>query len=349
MRHRVAVVAVVALVVLAGCSGGGGSSTATEGEPTPTNTPVEPKETPIPTTSADTPADGGSTPTDAPSGSTPTASPGDSPTATPVPDDTPTATPVEASPTATPVPDDTPTATPASDDTPTATPAGSTGGPPGYDDGEFFNRTRFGQAYLQHIAEGPVAFNMTLRNSTADASQNIQFSIVNDTEETLITFNNLDQSGTLTYFVQDGTDAYRNTTSGETQYAQGNDNGIEFGAGFLQIFAVFPSLYFSAMEWDQTDTRTLDGDTYYVYESNSLNQTAFEESDWETDGSLETASGRIVMRSDGLVRDGSVTLSGTTESGTEVDVEISMSMRDDPGISVEKPDWFDESEASSSE
>jgi len=335
MRHRLAVVAVVAMVVLAGCSGGGGSSTPTDDASTPTDAPADGMDTPTKTPAGETPTEGGSTPTDA-------AGDGDTPTKTPASDDTPTKTPASDD---TPTP--TPTATP-SGSTPTATPAGSTGGPPGYEDGEFFNRTRFGQAYLQHIAAGPVAFNMTLRNNTAEASQNIGFSLVNDTEETLITLNNLEKSGSTTYFVQNGTDATRNTTSGEIRYAKGNNNGIELGAAFLTIFAVLPSVYFSAMEWEQTDTRTSGGDTYYVYESNSLNQTALEQSDWETDGSFETATGHMVMRSDGLVRNATVTLSGTTASGTEVDLDIEMSMRDGSDITVEKPDWFDESDAESS-
>jgi len=323
MRDRLAVVAVVALVVLAGCSGGGGSSTQTEGGSTPTETPAG-VDTPMATPSGETPTNGTAAGT---------------PTATPVTGQTPTATPTDT---------DAPTATPTAtlaDETPTATPAGSSDGPPGYSDGAIYNRTRFGQAYLPHIAAGPVSFNMTLRNTTADASQKIRFTLVNDTEETLVTLNNLEQSGTTTYFIQNGTDATRNTTSGEIRYAQGENNNIEFAAGFLQIFALLPSAYFSAMEWEQTDTRTIDGDTYYVFDSNSMNQTALDQSDWETNGNFRTASGHVVMRSDGFVREGWLRLSGTTASGTEVDVEVTMSMRGGSDISVEKPDWYDESDA----
>jgi len=336
MRQKIAVVAVVALVVLAGCSGGGGSSTPTEGESTPTETPAgmdTPTEAPG---GMDTQTAGMGTATDAPGA-------GDTATATDAPTPTDTATP-----TATDAPTPTPTATPA-DETPTATPAGNTGGPPGYSGGEIFNRTRFAESYLQHIGEGPVSFEMTLRNRTEDASQLLEFSIVNDTEETLITINNLEQSGTTTYFVQNGTDALRNTTSGEIRYAQGENNNIEFAAGFASIFAFFPSLYYSFMDWSLTETRTIDGDTYYVYDANSLNRTAIDDSTLSDNATLETAAGHIVMRSDGLVRNGSVTLSGTTENGVEVDVELTMSMRDGPDISVEKPDWYDESDAENSE
>jgi len=324
MRHRLAVVAVVALVVLAGCSGGGGSSTATEGEPTPTDTPVEPKGTPT-----DAPADGGATPTDAPGESTPTA--------TPTPGDTPTAT-EGATPTATEGATPTATARP----TPTATPTDDSDDSSDTEEDPLRNGS-VSSGGSSSFLDNATMIEVSIRNSSG---QNVDFLLKNDTDadRALIQLTR-STVGTTTYYLTEEYNAMYNETTGEILYGQG-DQGIELRAGFTAFYAFIPLSYVGVMNWSVTDIRAVDGQERYVYESNSINQTALDQSDFQSSGEIQSAEGRMVVTEDVLFPQISINLTYVNEAGTTAEVSVSMTMTDDD-VTVEVPDWFDESEAES--
>jgi hypothetical protein len=196
MNRRFSLVLVAALVVLAGCSGGGsgdgsgGPTTDGGGADTPTATPNPPSG------ATDTPSPAGSTETATPASTE--RPPGATATATPVPGATATATPA---PGATPAPTATatpaPTATPSPTPAPTATPIPATATPtptPG-DSGAFLDRH---EANVETVAGLNVSY--TTRSSIDGVVTSGAGSILLDYETDAIR-----QTQNTTTFFEDGT------------------------------------------------------------------------------------------------------------------------------------------------
>lgn len=96
------------------------------------------------------------------------------------------------------------------------------------------------------------------------------------------------------------------------------------------------------MDWEKSGTTTVDGSEAYVFEADSINRSAL-----DTDRSgltleadnVESATGRLVIDSDGRLRSARVRI--TTPEGTS-GVDLTIETGDD--ITVEKPDWIDDSQ-----
>lgn len=304
---RTAIVFVAVMVLLAGCGGGDGtvtpaSSPTTESTSTPEMTSTD--GTPMGETSTD------GTPTDeTPADGTPTDG-----------------TPADGTPTDTPPSDGTPTDTPPPDDDP---------------DNETDLNESAGQALQGAFNntgsyEGPSRIDLTLVNG----SRVTDLTVINDTEEELTIYNRSSFSGPTTYYVTDGPDAVRNLTSGETRYGTG-DSTIQQSVGFIQGFTLLAAfIYISVMDWEPASETTVDGETAFVFEADSINQSAFDDNAGFTfnPGEVNSAEGEMIITERGI-RSLSVTVE-TPEGLTSVEMDIELG--DD--IEVDRPDWIDDSE-----
>ena len=275
------------------------------------------------------------TATDAP---TPTQTPAEMSTPTPTESETSTDTPTD-SPTPAPTDASTPTQSPS-----TSTPTPNTGLPPGVRNGKVTNASKISAAFFRQSTTGPVKVDMTFVNKTVDRTRVFEYTLVNDTSKQLYRINRSDREGSETYYITDGADAVRNTTSGEIRYARGENNNIEFSASFSRFFLFVPSSIISTLEWEVTGEETINGDTYYELTAQGINRTAVEQAEFNITGDFESASGTILVRSDGFIYNAEMTLEGTTARGDEAQIDISLIMREGSDIQVEQPPWFDESQ-----
>lgn len=183
---------------------------------------------------------------------------------------------------------------------------------------------------------------MTLYNG----SQQTEVLIQNDsaTNTQLIRFST-PQSGTLTYYNTTDYAALQNTSSGEIQYGEPGGN-LGFGVGFGAALTLFAGLSFiSTVEWQQGGTTTVDGDTAFVYEGDSLNQTAFSSNNSQSfspsfdQGSVDSVDGEMIISADGQLQSLTVDI---TANGERFGVDFSVNY---DSVNIQTPDWVDESEA----
>jgi len=156
----------------------------------------------------------------------------------------------------------------------------------------------------------------------------------NDTESQLYEFSGRNQSGKTITYVHNGTDAERNTTTGEVTYGE-------------QPFADFVLLYAQAfisnaeiLEWETAGTTTVDGEPRYVLESKSVNDTAAENKEYDVRSSNTTVDARLTVDGDGMIRSGDFTLTNEGEG-----IEMTFTLDTSERITVTQPDWYDEDEA----
>ncbi|MUV90623.1 hypothetical protein GJ629_12535 [Halapricum sp. CBA1109] len=190
--------------------------------------------------------------------------------------------------------------------------------------------------------ENATQVEFTLYNGT----QQIDVLIRNDTsaDRELIRLTRANGDTTTLYSTGDYA-ALRNTTTGQIRYGEPDGRigtGLSFGASIL----IFGGLsYAGAVEWEAAGTTSVGGQDAAVFEADSLNRTAFENPDeglnygFEPDD-VQSVDGRFVVTSEGGIR--SISVDIVTGAGT-FGTEISLTYED---VSVTKPDWVDESQAS---
>ena len=329
MDSRLLTVAVVALVVLAGCPGSGGSSTPTEGEGTPTGTPAT---TPTPTAAVGTPT--------ATQGNGGTPTPTDAPAPTPTPTDVATPTPTG---TATPAP--TGTATPAgTPDSPTPTgdldPISTLPSlPPGVTESGVRNVSELYRGHAALLEQRGYRYEITIENSTRSGVG--RFVVANDTGSAYLriasTGDVLGSAIDLSVFLGPQEAGIYNRTGGDISYGYG-PTGVRFGAGFLAgILASVPETYVTAPEWTVAGARTTDGEQRLVLRASSLSDERN-----ATDGTVESVEARMEVTPAGLVRSVDITTTGRTASGLAVTQDIALRLTDVAPGSLSPPDWMRE-------
>ena len=322
--RKLAIVLTALMVVLAGCSGGGTTTTAPADTDAPDTTADDSE-----MDSAETTADDGMDPatttagmegtTTADDGMEATTTADDGMDATPTPDDSPeTTTTTDDEMVETTTPDD------SMDDTDGSQPAVSNVLSDSSDSDPFANATQI---------------EMTLYNG----SQQVDLLIQNDTDSNAQILQLSRDAGTTTLYQTSDYVATRNTTSGEVQYGE-PDGNVGFGVSFASALFLFSGLsYASAVEWDEAGTTTVDGTNAFVYEADSLNQSFFENQQGFQatieSGSVQSVDARAVIKENGRID--SIEVLMETDRGT-VGSSLVVSYDD---ISVEKPDWVDESQA----
>jgi hypothetical protein len=188
------------------------------------------------------------------------------------------------------------------------------------------------------------AIEMTLYNGSQQTEVLIQNDSATNTE--LIRFST-PQSGTLTYYNTTDYAALRNTSSGEVQYGAPGGN-LGFGVGFGAALTLFAGLsYVSFVEWEQGGTTTVNGETAFVYEGDSLNQSALSSGDSQgfnpnfDQGSVDSVDGEMIINSDGQLQSINIDI---RRSGERFGVDFSVNY---DSVTIQTPDWVDESEAES--
>ncbi|WP_276250040.1 DUF7537 family lipoprotein [Haloarcula rara] len=186
--------------------------------------------------------------------------------------------------------------------------------------GTFYNEGLSGYANLDFSVE------------TSDINYTIGYQ--NDTASQIYEVSTADQRGTTVYYVHSGTDAVRNTASGEVTYRE------QPNASYALLV---PKLYLDiipALEWDSAGTTTVDGNQRSVLESSSINETAADNLDYPLSLSGTTADARLTVDSHGIIRSGELSLPSEGGSAT-----ITFTLDKSESISVTAPDWYDEAEA----
>lgn len=187
--------------------------------------------------------------------------------------------------------------------------------------------------------EDATVVNGTWYNGTEETTAVIRNDTSNDRELTELT---RPSGETGTVYTTDDYVAYRNGTTGDVQYGEPDGlvgTGVTFEAGFV---AIGPLLYFNFIEWETSRT-VVDGQEAVVYEGESLNETAFTDTQnfdlGFGQGDVQSVDGEIVISSDGRIY--SATVEIETDEGT-YGGDLSVSYDD---ITVTQPDWVDESQA----
>jgi len=193
--------------------------------------------------------------------------------------------------------------------------------------------------------EGDAFANATRIDATLfNGTEQLRLLTENDTAAgTQLLRINTSTGGTTTLYSTGDYTALRNTTSGEVEYG-GPGSNIGFGVGFLSVFILAGSAgYAGLVEWDAAGTTTVDGESAFVYESDSLNETAFDErqrlNDGFEQGDVQSTDGRMVIGPDGRIY--SINVEIETADGT-FGTDMSIGYDD---ITITKPGWVDESEA----
>lgn len=238
----------------------------------------------------------------------------------------------------------TPTETPEPDDEGTMTPDGDT---PMDGDTDSQPNVSTALSNLSSSGSGSGTFgNAAEVDATLyNGSEQINLLIQNDTaaNRTLIRLGS-PSGGTNTLYSTSEFTALQNTTSGQVQYGEPNGN-LGFGVAFAAVFIFAGSVaYAGIVEWEPAGT-TSDGS--YVYEADSLNETALNQNDDQSQSltpgfdqsSVQSVDGRLVISSDGQLQ--SINVEIATADGTfGTDLTVSY----DP-VSVSQPGWVDESQA----
>lgn len=185
--------------------------------------------------------------------------------------------------------------------------------------------------------------NMTFYNG----SQQVGVLIQNDsaTNTQLIRLSD-PSSGTTTFYNTSDYAAVRNSSSGEVQYGEPGGNigfGVAFGSALILISGVS---FAGVVEWQQGGTTTVDGETAFVYEADSLNQTAVQQRNSEQnfgtdiDGdNIDSVDGEMIIGQNGQLHSLNVELTRSDETfGVDLSIDY------DP-VTIEQPDWVDESQA----
>lgn len=317
MKRTFATLAVVALVVLSGCSIiGGGGSTATPaetpeagGEPTPTQTPVEtatPDGTPTPwSTGTETP--------------TPTAEPTATPTATPT------------------------ASTPVGDLEPVSAMSSL---PPGVEDGSVTNVTALAAANQDLLTSGGYDLDMTIENSTREGAG--QFRVANDTDASLVRLTEAEGATgatDLSAYSDSEEGGILNRTSGAVSYGHGPTSARR-GARLISGLAyILPRAYVSAPAWETAGSRTTDsGEERLVLQADTLRPESERGAGFGgvsgTNEEVQSVDARLEVTPDGLVRTLTVSLDLERADGETYTQTLSYTVEDIEAGSLERPTWL---------
>lgn len=188
------------------------------------------------------------------------------------------------------------------------------------------------------LLTGESNLTIELENETRTATIRYQ----NDSSDNETYFELSQEQGTTAYYLGPETAAAYNSSTGDVIYENGT-NDVREGAGFAVVFiAAGFTDRLTLLEWQVTEEHTVGGETYYVLESDSLNQTAVENSFVDLSGN-ETVRGTMTVDSDGTLQSAQTILE--TPNGSTDTITYSYS---DSDVDVTPPSWYDEDEAQES-
>jgi len=180
--------------------------------------------------------------------------------------------------------------------------------------------------------------NAELNVSIETESESGSLSYQNDTEQQRYELG--DSGGTTSVYYVDGERAaVRNATTGEVRYSNATNN-LASRARFTLLFASFSIGAVEYVEWEATGTTSVDGETHYVFEADSPNMTAINQTGSVISPDNVTAvNGRLVVGTDGIIHEGRVSI----EADETTTARFSLDTSGD--VAVTPPSWYDESQA----
>jgi len=180
--------------------------------------------------------------------------------------------------------------------------------------------------------------NAELNVSIETGSESGSLYYVNDTEQQLYELGNSD-GPTEVYYVDGERAAVRNATTGEVRYSNATSN-VASEARFSLLFASFSIGAVEYLHWEATGTTTVDGETHYVFEADSPNMTAMDQTGSTiSPDNVTGASGRLVVGTDGVLHEGRVSIEAAETTTTRFSLDTS------GDVDVTPPSWYDESQA----
>jgi hypothetical protein len=211
------------------------------------------------------------------------------------------------------------------------------GSPPGVNDDGTINTSAIGAAHYSILqgssfrvdvseegGENPITF--TLRNGSSAARLDVE------------------QVGTDVasqfYISSDFITNFNNTNTPPKTYSYGSTSE-QFSVLFAYaiLFGVYPNQQLTVGVFEEDGTVTRDGEELTRLTATGVNETAVEQGGFSSnEGTLTDLSGELFVRSDGLVREMSLTQS--FEGGVTKDVEFTLSGLG--GTSASDPGWIDE-------
>jgi hypothetical protein len=211
------------------------------------------------------------------------------------------------------------------------------GSPPGVNDDGTVNGSAIGAAHYSILqgssfrvdvseegGENPITF--TLRNGSGAVRLDVE------------------QVGTDVasqfYISPDFITNFNNTNTPPKTYSYGSTSE-QFSVLFAYaiLFGVYPNQQLTVGVFEEDGTVTRDGEELTRLTATGVNETAVEQGGFSSnEGTLTDLSGELFVRSDGLVREMSLTQS--FEGGVTKDVEFTLSGLG--GTSASDPDWIDE-------
>lgn len=181
--------------------------------------------------------------------------------------------------------------------------------------------------------------NAELNVSFDSDSESGQLRYLNDTEQQLYEISGSQGAGEV-YYVDGEQAAVRNATTGEIRYSS-TTNNIGSQAAFSLLFAAVSISQIEYLHWEAAGTTTIDGETHYVFEADSVNETALNQPGVTFSPDNVTAvNGRLVVGTDGVAHEGSISIE------TDETITTSFSLDTSGDVEVTAPSWYDESQAS---
>jgi hypothetical protein len=207
--------------------------------------------------------------------------------------------------------------------------------PPGVrDDGKVTNASALTSAMFSSFESDAVEYQQTLINSTGP---NIEYTLKNDTQQSLYRLGSGQLDGDVTYFLGEGVAARNNESAGHVTYTTGQST-IRTEAQFTAFLLLPTTGYISMAEWQATGVETVDGEQRLVLRSNAINESRLNQG--TVQGELTGVEGRLSVTSDGIVREGSVVFTGEREDGQTVQAGVNLTTRTGSGITVDSPEWL---------
>jgi hypothetical protein len=183
-------------------------------------------------------------------------------------------------------------------------------------------------------------FNVTLYNGTSE--DHLVRQIDRDSGRQLLDINS-SEYGTGILYNSSEYIAIRDTTTGEEAYGTPS-SGVGFGLAFASLAILGTSVeYASLTDWEPAGTTTVNGEAAFVYESDSLNESAFDSGRiYTTDleqADVQSVNSRMVISPEGQIH--SIEVAFETQDGT---YGTNMTVQYDD-ITISQPSWVNESRA----
>lgn len=210
---------------------------------------------------------------------------------------------------------------------------------PGVEGNRLTDNTALLVVWYETIATGSIDYEADVDGSSEYPSvfvaEEYNIRLRNDTDQQLYVMETPETN--QSYYVDGNNVSARDNDSGEVYYSN-ETTDLEDNLNIVRLYPTLALTHLYRLEWEATDTTTVDGERHYVFEATSVNETLWER-EYQSTRNVDSVDGRMVVGSDGVFHTASVDISGSNA------VDATYSLRTDDDIEVTPPDWYDASAA----